>query len=160
MPRFVTASLIALAVGASPALAQPGGTAARPATVAAVPVPAPPPATNPPVTTNPPPVTTTPPDSTAPPPQTTPPPETAPVNQPVRQAPPQPAPEVLPDNVSYQDPPMDNYFRADNDRDGGGFPWGLLGLLGLLGLVPWIRGTGPKTIYVEREKPKPDEERR
>jgi hypothetical protein len=49
--------------------------------------------------------------------------------------------------------PVENLTRADNDRDGGGFPWGLLGLLGLLGLVPWLRGTGPKTIYVEREKP-------
>jgi hypothetical protein len=34
----------------------------------------------------------------------------------------------------------------------------LLGLLGLLGLVPWLRG-GPKTIYVEREKPGQDPNR-
>jgi hypothetical protein len=161
MPRLVTASLIALAVAASPALAQPSGTAARPpAGGAAVPVPVPsPPPPSPPPTTNPPP-TTTPPVTTTPP-ETTP-PETAPVNQPVQQtqAPP-PAPIELSPDVPYPNglgDPNENFARADNDRDGGGFPWGLLGLLGLLGLVPWLRG-GPKTIYVERERAEQDPNR-
>jgi hypothetical protein len=76
-------------------------------------------------------------------------------------APPPPAPIELSANVAYPnglaDPEFANMTTADNDR-GGGFPWGLLGLLGLLGLVPWLRG-GPKTIYVERERPRPDEDR-
>jgi hypothetical protein len=97
------------------------------------------------------------------PPVETPPPETAPVNQPVQQAaPPPPAPIELSPDVAYPNglaDPVENFARADNDRDGGGFPWGLLGLLGLLGLIPWIRGTGPKTIYVEREKPGQEQSR-
>lgn len=154
--RIVTVSLIALTFAAGPALAQPpSGTTTPPSTA-----PAPP---SPPATTSPPPATTTPPPvTTAPPPVTTAPPvETAPVNQPVVQAaPPPPAPVELSPDVPYPNglaDPVENFARADNDRDGGGFPWGLLGLLGLLGLIPWIRGTGPKTIYVEREKPRPDE---
>jgi hypothetical protein len=73
-------------------------------------------------------------------------------------APPPPAPIELSPDVPYPNglgDPNENFARADNDRDGGGFPWGLLGLLGLLGLVPWLRG-GPKTIYVERERPGQD----
>jgi hypothetical protein len=155
MSRLTTASLTALAlVWAAPGLAQPGST--PPATTA-----------TPPATTTPPPATTPPPTTTAPP--TTPPDiatpiEIAPVvNQPAQQAaPPPPAPIELSPEVPYPNglgDPVENFARADNDRDGGGFPWGLLGLLGLLGLIPWIRGTGPKTIYVEREKPRPDEDR-
>lgn len=156
MPRLTTASLAALALAwAAPGLAQPGGT--PPATTA-----------TPPVTTAPPPTTT--PPTTAPPPTTTPPPEAAVpveiapvVNQPVQQAaPPPPQPIELSPDVPYPNglaDPVENLTRADNDRDGGGFPWGLLGLLGLLGLIPWIRGTGPKTIYVEREKPAQDPDR-
>jgi protein TonB len=91
-----------------------------------------------------------------------PPPAPAPVQRPVQQAaPPPPAPIELSTNVEYPNglaDPQENFARADNDRDGGGFPWGLLGLLGLLGLVPWLRG-GPKTIYVEREKPGQDPNR-
>jgi hypothetical protein len=105
-------------------------------------------------------VTVTTPPVTTPPVTSTPPPETAPVNQPVQQAapPPAPAPIELSPDVPYPNglaDPVENLTRADNDRDGGGFPWGLLGLLGLLGLIPWLRG-GPKTIYVEREKPGQD----
>jgi hypothetical protein len=101
--------------------------------------------------------------TTAPPPVVAAPPvETAPVNQPIQQAaPPPPAPVELSPDVPYPNglaDPVENLTRADNDRDGG-FPWGLLGLLGLLGLVPWIRGTGPKTIYVEREKPPQEQSR-
>jgi hypothetical protein len=79
-------------------------------------------------------------------------------NEPAPKAapPPPPAPDTINLTGNYPngfgDPEFDNISRADNDRDGGGFPWGLLGLLGLLGLIPWLRG-GPKTIYVEREKP-------
>jgi hypothetical protein len=150
MPRLATAPLIAavslIAVAASPALAQPGTTAARPPGGGAIPVPSPPAPPGPvPPSTNPPPV------------------ETAPVNQPVQQtAPPPPAPIELSPDVPYPNglaDPVENFARADNDRDSGGFPWGLLGLLGLLGLIPWLRGTGPKTIYVEREKP-PQEQTR
>lgn len=153
MPRFATASLIAIAVTASPALAQPGSS---PAT--AVPVPAPPAPSPPPPTTSPPPVTVAPPPVTTTPPESTTPPETAPVNTPVQQAAPPPvAPIELSANVAYPnglaDPEFANMTTADNDRGGGGFPWGLLGLLGLLGLIPWLRG-GPKTIYVERERPR------
>jgi hypothetical protein len=157
MPRLVTASLIALALAAAgPGLAQPGGAPASPPGGTTPPTPAPPPATtNPPVTTNPPTVT-------VPPPDTPPPVETPPANQPVQQAaPPPPAPIELSPTEPYPNglaDPVDNFSRADNDRDGGGFSWGLLGLLGLLGLVPWLRG-GPKTIYVEREKPRPDDRR-
>ena len=157
--RIVTASFVALAFAASPALAQPpaGSTTPSPPPAATPP--------GPPVTTSPPPVTTAPPPvTTAPPVTTTPPPETAPVNQPVQQAaPPPPAPIELSPDVPYPNglaDPVENLTRADNDRDGGGFPWGLLGLLGLLGLVPWLRGTGAKTIYVEREKPGQDDDRR
>jgi hypothetical protein len=159
MPRLVTASLIVLMAAAGPALAQPTGTPARPPAGTATPAPAPaPPPANPPVGTNPPPTASNPPLITAPPVET-PPVEAPPVNQPVQQAaPPPPAPIELSTNVEYPNglaDPQENFARADNDRDGGGFPWGLLGLLGLLGLVPWLRG-GPKTIYVEREKPGQD----
>ena len=154
--RIVAASLMVIAFVAAPALAQP-----QAATTTTAPVtPSPPP--GPPATPSPPPVTTTPPVTSTPPVTTAPPPETAPVNQPVQQAaPPPPAPIELSPDVPYPNglaDPVENLTRADNDRDGGGFPWGLLGLLGLLGLVPWLRG-GPKTIYVEREKPKPTDER-
>ena len=154
MPRFAAASLIAIAVAASPALAQPGSSPGAAVPVQAPPpVPTPPALSPPPVTTAPPPVTTTPPETTAP--------ETAPANQPVQQsAPPPPAQVELPANVAYPnglaDPEFANISGADNDRGSGGFPWGLLGLLGLLGLVPWVRG-GPKTIYVERERPRPQD---
>jgi len=150
--RLVTASLIVLAFAANPALAQPPAGSVTPVPATPSPPPGPPsPPGPPPVTTAPPPVTAAPPVTTAPPP------ETAPANQPVQQAaPPPPAPIELSPDVPYPNglaDPVENLTRADNDRDGGGFPWGLLGLLGLLGLVPWLRGTGPKTIYVEREKP-------
>lgn len=157
MRRIVNASLIALLVGAGPALAQPAGgaTAAPPTTT-----PAPP---SPPAPSPPPPVTTNPPVVTTPPPATDTPPESPPVNQPVQQAAPPPPQQI---ELSPTEPypngladPVDNFARADNDR-GGGFPWGLLGLLGLLGLIPWLRG-GPKTIYVERERPgSPDDPNR
>ncbi len=155
MPRLMTASLIVLALVAGPALARPGSTAARPPAGTATPPPTPaPPPSNPPVTTSPP--TTTPPTVTVPPPETIV-PETPPVtNQPVQQAAPPPPQQI---ELSPTEPypngladPFDNVSQADNDRGGGGFPWGLLGLLGLLGLIPWLRG-GPKTIYVERERP-------
>ncbi|HYD11441.1 MAG TPA: hypothetical protein VEC11_01190 [Allosphingosinicella sp.] len=155
MRRIVNLSLIAVALAAGPALAQPAGTATPP------PVPAPPPA-NPPVTTNPPPTSANPPVVTTPPPEVETPPESPPVNQPVQQAP-APAPEPIelsptePYPNGLADPSFDNMAQADNDRGGGGFPWGLLGLLGLLGLVPWLRG-GPKTIYVERERPRPGQD--
>ncbi len=150
MPRLAATSLIALTFAmAGPVLAQPTGTA-QPAPPP-LPAPAGPPATPapPPSTTNPPVVTTTPPEIQTPP-------ESPPANQPAPQAaPPPPAPIELSPTEPYPNglaDPLDNIARADNDRDGGGFPWGLLGLLGLLGLIPWLRG-GPKTIYVEREKP-------
>jgi hypothetical protein len=98
---------------------------------------------------------------TTPPPEITTPPESPPVNQPVQQAaPPPPAQIELSPTEPYPNGLADpvNFASADNDRDGGGFPWGLLGLLGLLGLIPWLRG-GPKTIYVEREKPGHDPKR-
>jgi hypothetical protein len=150
--RIVTASLIILAFAAGPALAQPTTGTTTPAPPSAPPPP------GPPATTSPPPVTiAAPPVTTAPPPTAAPPVETPPVNQPVVQAAPAPPPPVeLSGDVPYPNglgDPVENFARADNDRDGG-FPWGLLGLLGLLGLIPWIRGTGPKTIYVEREKPR------
>ena len=69
MRRLVSASLIALMIGAGPALAQPSGTPSRPpgGTAPAPPAPTPP---GPPPTTNPPPATT-PPVVTTPPPETT-----------------------------------------------------------------------------------------
>ncbi len=157
MRRIAGASLIALAVAAGPAFAQPGTQARPPAPATPAPAPAPPPA-GPPATTAPPPSNANPPVVTTPPPVVETPPESPPVNQPAQQAaPPPPAPIELSPTEPYPnglaDPSFDNLTRADNDRDGGGFPWGLLGLLGLLGLIPWLRG-GPKTIYVEREKPR------
>src|SRR5688572_11111812 len=79
MRRLVNASLVALAIAAGPALAQPTGPAATPA-----PAPAPTPATPPPVTTNPPTTTANPPVVVATPPET-PPPDTPPANQPAPQ---------------------------------------------------------------------------
>ncbi len=155
MPRLVKASLIALVIGAGPALAQPAGTPARPPAGTAQPGPPPPSPAPPPATTNPPPATT-PPVVAVPPPETTV-PEAPPVNQPAPQpAAPAPAPIELSPTEPYPNGLADpvNFASADNDRGGGGFPWGLLGLLGLLGLIPWLRG-GPKTIYVERERPGP-----
>jgi hypothetical protein len=152
MPRFVNVSLAVLAIAAAtPAWAQPsGGVATQTA-----PTPAPP-SPPPPATTNPPPAATNPPTVTLPPPETVPETPPEPVNQPVQQAaPPPPAPIELSPTEPYPNglaDPGDNVFQADNDRGGDGFPWGLLGLLGLLGLIPWLRG-GPKTIYVERERP-------
>ena len=149
MRRIVSASLVALMVAAGPVSAQPPATGTTPAPAPPAPPSPPPPPSNPPVVTTPPPETTTPPES---------PPESPPVNQPVQQAaPPPPAQIELSPTEPYPNGLADpvNFASADNDRGGGGFPWGLLGLLGLLGLIPWLRG-GPKTIYVEREKPGQD----
>lgn len=152
MRRIASVSLIALIIGAGPALAQPTGSSSRPPGTAqpAPPAPTPP---GPPATTNPPPIAT-PPVVTTPPPETTAPPEAPPVNQPAPQpVAPAPAQIELSPTEPYPNGLADpvNFASADNDRGGGGFPWGLLGLLGLLGLIPWLRG-GPKTIYVERER--------
>jgi hypothetical protein len=160
MRRIASVSLIALIIAAGPALAQPAGTPSRLPAGTAQPAPPPPsPAPGPPATANPPPATT-PPVVTVPPPETTT-PEAPPVNQPAPQpAAPAPAPIELSPTEPYPNGLADpvNFASADNDRGGGGFPWGLLGLLGLLGLIPWLRG-GPKTIYVERERPGQDPNR-
>lgn len=157
MPRILFASLIALAVGAGPALAQPGSSPARPPAGGTTPAPPATPAVPAPGTPAPPPSAAPPPVIITPPPEDLPVPEAPPVNQPVQQAaPPPPAPIELSPTEPYPNGFADpvNLATADNDRGGeGGFPWGLLGLLGLLGLIPWLRG-GPKTIYVERERPR------
>jgi hypothetical protein len=152
MPRFASVSLIAMIVAAQPVLAQPAS-----ATTPPVPAPPSPTPAGPPVTTSPP--------ATPAPPATVAPPETPLANQPAPQPAPQPvAPAPAPIELSPTEPypngladPV-NFASADNDRGGEGFPWGLLGLLGLLGLIPWLRG-GPKTIYVERERPGQDPNR-
>ena len=98
------------------------------------------------------------------PPESTPPESVEPVEPPptvVVQPAPQPAPQqpvaISPDAAypnGFADPadPFANEARAYNDQEG--FDWGLLGLLGLLGLIPLIRGSGPRTIYVERDEPR------
>jgi hypothetical protein len=153
MPRLASVSLIALMVAAAPVLAGPAA-----ATTPPVPAPPSPTPAGPPSTPGPPPVPSPPVVSPAPP-------ESPVANQPAAQPAPQPvAPAPVPIELSPTEPypngladPV-NFASADNDRGGGGFPWGLLGLLGLLGLIPWLRG-GPKTIYVERERPGQDPNR-
>ena len=76
-----------------------------------------------------------------------------PAPQPVPQQPVAISPDAAYPN-GFADPadPFANEARAYNDQEG--FDWGLLGLLGLLGLIPLIRGSGPRTIYVERDEPR------
>lgn len=131
-----------LAVIAAPALAQ---NSTAPAPAAAPPTKAETPATAPPAATAP---------AAAQP--------VEPVPTVVVQPAPQPAPQqpitISPDAAypnGFADPadPFANEASAYNDGQGG-FDWGLLGLLGLLGLIPLIRGSGPRTIYVERDEPR------
>ena len=146
MMRFAVGFTLVLAIVAAPALAQ--NSSAAPPSVSAPP----------PKAESPPPATTAPP-ATASPPETTTPAEPPPTV--VVQPAPQPAPQqpvaISPDAAypnGFADPadPFANEARAYNDQEG--FDWGLLGLLGLLGLIPLIRGSGPRTIYVERDEPR------
>ena len=146
MMRFAVGSTLVLAAVAAPALAQ--NSSATPPAVSSPP----------PKTEAPPPATTAPP-ATASPPETTAPadPPPAVIVQPAPQPVPQQPVAISPDAAypnGFADPadPFANEARAYNDQEG--FDWGLLGLLGLLGLIPLIRGSGPRTIYVERDEPR------
>jgi hypothetical protein len=146
-PTFLTAASVALALLAAPAGAQ-NSSAESPAVPAPPPAKAetPPPATAP--TTSPPPTTSSNIVETSPPP-------------PVQSAPaPAPAPITISPDAAYPegfadpaDPFANDLALANRNQQSGGFPWGLLGLLGLLGLIPLLRGSGPRTIYVERDQP-------
>ena len=122
------------------------------------------------------PATTPPPTTTERPPTTTPPPPTTTTTEPVRTETPPPrtgTPEVVtvpvpvqsapPPTIELQDQPYPSGF-ADPDapfgndmsvqvrqREGGGFPWGLLGLLGLAGLLGLRRHHGHRhVVHSER----------